>query len=92
MDVFFKVGQHYGTLPEGLFMTGIPIPQFAPTGNFLYVLEAKNEHQINYFCWDAKWSIRKEYLTVLDFTIVLSFPIGFSIDLLNDSQFKMFLI
>jgi hypothetical protein len=60
-------------------MTGIPIPQFAPTGNFLYVLEAKKEQQINYFCWHAKWSIRKEDLTVLDSTIARSFPRGFSL-------------
>jgi hypothetical protein len=40
--VCFKVGQGYGTLPDGLMLTGKPIPQFAPTGNLGYVLEVLN--------------------------------------------------
>jgi hypothetical protein len=39
---FIKVGQGYGTFPEGLVMTGKQIPQFAPTGNLGYVLEDLN--------------------------------------------------
>jgi hypothetical protein len=31
-----KVGQGYGTLPDGLELTGKYFPQFAPIGYFMY--------------------------------------------------------